>query len=216
MLGKHPRITVLLNILSVCVLVLGLATVVAAKKPRKKSKKQKETAEQMEARIRQENLERVILLSASAPAPAPRSDGLNGAASLNPGSAATSAPSSSGAQFVADEVRGPGLGTNVVATAGQLVISEFRVRGPSGANDEFIEVANNSGADHTVTALSGTGYGIAASDGVTRCSIPNGTVIPNKGHYLCVNNNATQGYSLASYPAGNGTTATGDATYTTD
>lgn len=102
---------------------------------------------------------------------------------------------------------------NVVATAGQLIISEFRVRGPNGANDEFIEIFNNSGADHTVDALSGSGYGIAASDGVTRCSIPNGTVIPNKGHYLCVN---SVGYSLASYPAGNGTTATGDATYTTD
>jgi hypothetical protein len=100
-----------------------------------------------------------------------------------------------------------------VATAGQLVISEFRVRGPNGLNDEFIEIANNSGADHTVAAFSGSGYGVAASDGTTRCSIPNGTVIPNRGHYLCVN---SVGYSLASYPAGNGTTATGDATYTTD
>jgi hypothetical protein len=99
------------------------------------------------------------------------------------------------------------------ATAGQLVISEFRVRGPNGANDEFVEIYNNSGADHTVTAASGTGYGVAASDGVTRCSIPNGTIVPNRGHYLCVN---SVGYSLASYPAGNGTTATGDATYTTD
>lgn len=102
---------------------------------------------------------------------------------------------------------------NITATSGQLIISEFRVRGPNGANDEFIEIFNASGADHTVDALSGTGYGVAASDGTTRCSIPNGTVIPNKGHYLCVN---SVGYSLASYPAGNGTTATGDATYTTD
>lgn len=100
-----------------------------------------------------------------------------------------------------------------VASAGQLVISEFRVRGANGMNDEFIEIQNVSGADHTVAALSGSGYGVAASDGTTRCSIPNGTVIPNKGHYLCVN---SVGYSLASYPAGNGTTATGDATYTTD
>lgn len=99
------------------------------------------------------------------------------------------------------------------ATAGQIIITEFRVRGPNGANDEFIELYNASGADHTVTAASGTGYGVAASDGTTRCSIPNGTVIPNRGHYLCVN---SVGYSLASYPAGNGTTATGDATYTTD
>ena len=102
---------------------------------------------------------------------------------------------------------------NLTATAGQLVFSDFRVRGPYGANDEFIEIFYNSGADHTVDALSGTGYGVAASNGVNRCSIPNGTVIPNRGHYLCVN---SVGYSLASYPAGNGTTATGDATYTTD
>src|SRR5262245_39040496 len=103
------------------------------------------------------------------------------------------------------------LGLAQVA-AGQLVISEFRVRGPNGANDEFIEIYNNSGADHTV-AGGGAGYAIAASNGVARCVIPNGTVIPNRGHYLCVN---SVGYSLASYPAGNGTTATGDATYTTD
>src|SRR5262245_50049516 len=92
------------------------------------------------------------------------------------------------------------LGFCQLTASAQLGISEFRLRGPSGAQDEFIEVANNSGADHTVAAASGTGYGIAASDGVTRCSIPNGTVIPNRGHYLCVNTGA---YSLASYPAGN-------------
>jgi hypothetical protein len=97
--------------------------------------------------------------------------------------------------------------------AGSLMISEFRLRGPSGAQDEFIEIYNDSGADHTVTAISGTGYGIAASDGVVRCTILNGTVIPARGHWLCVNS-AT--YSLGSYPAGNGTTATGDATFTTD
>lgn len=100
----------------------------------------------------------------------------------------------------------------VPAADAQLIISEFRVRGPNGANDEFIEIYNNSGADHTV-AGGGAGYGVAASNGVARCVIPNGTVIPNRGHYLCVN---SVGYSLASYPAGNGTTATGDATYTTD
>jgi hypothetical protein len=94
----------------------------------------------------------------------------------------------------------------------QIIISEFRLRGPNGANDEFIEVYNNSGADHTV-AGGGTGYAIAASNGVARCVIPNGTVIPNRGHWLCVN---SVGYSIASYPAGNGTTATGDGTYTTD
>ena len=119
--------------------------------------------------------------------------------------------------FVRTAIVTIGAGLALVASVepveAQLVISEFRVRGPNGANDEFIELYNNSGADHTVVASSGTGYGVAASDGTTRCSVPNGTVIPNRGHYLCVN---SVGYSLASYPAGNGTTATGDATYTTD
>src|SRR5204863_2427034 len=81
------------------------------------------------------------------------------------------------------------------------------------ANNEFVDIHNDSGASHTVAAISGTGYAVAASDGATRCTIPNGTVIPSRGHYLCVN---SVGYSLASYPAGNGTTATGDATYATD
>ncbi|MDF2692721.1 MAG: Lamin Tail Domain, partial [Labilithrix sp.] len=89
------------------------------------------------------------------------------------------------------------LGT-ATAHAQPLVISEFRYRGPNGANDEFIEIYNNSNQPHTVSSTSGTGYGIAASDGVTRFSIPNGTVIPARGHYLGVN---SVGYSLASYSA---------------
>jgi hypothetical protein len=97
-------------------------------------------------------------------------------------------------------------------TSATLIISEFRVRGPNGANDEFIEIYNNTFNNHVV-AGGGTGYAIAASDGVVRCVIPNGTAIPSRGYYLCAN---SVGYSLAAYPAGNGTTATGDATYTTD
>src|SRR5262249_44117232 len=100
-----------------------------------------------------------------------------------------------------------------VAAAGDLLISEFRLRGPNGPTDEFIEISNASFGDHIVAAASGSGYGIAASDGVTRCTIPNGTVIPQTGHFLCVNSG---GYSLGSYPAGSGTTPPGDATYTPD
>ena len=95
-----------------------------------------------------------------------------------------------------------------------LLISEFRFRGPNGANDEFVEIYNNSDTDHTVAASDGSsGYALVASDGNARFVIPNGTVIPARGHYLGVN---TIAYSIASYPAGNGTTATGDATFTTD
>lgn len=106
----------------------------------------------------------------------------------------------------------------VVRVTGQsgspLLISEFRVRGPNGANDEFVEIYNNSNSAHVVASSDGSsGYSIAASDGVARCVIPNGTVIPARGHFLCAN---TIGYSLASYPAGNGTTATPDASFTTN
>ena len=72
---------------------------------------------------------------------------------------------------------------------------------------EFVEIYDNSGADHTV-AGGGTGYALAASDGVARCVIPNGTVTPAGGHSLCANSIA---YSLPSDPSGNGTTATADA-----
>ena len=97
--------------------------------------------------------------------------------------------------------------------AGSLIISEFRLRGINGAQDEFIEIYNDSNSAHTVAPISGAGYAIAASDGVVRCTIPTGTVIPARGHWLCVNSTA---YGLGTYPAGSGTSATGDGTYTTD
>ena len=95
-----------------------------------------------------------------------------------------------------------------------LIISEFRLRGPNGANDEFIEIYNNTDSAHVVTASDGSsGYGVFASDGVMRFFIPNGTVIPARGHYLGAN---SAGYSLSNYPAGNSTTAIADATWTTN
>jgi Tol biopolymer transport system component len=98
--------------------------------------------------------------------------------------------------------------------SGALIISEFRLRGPNGASDEFVEIYNTTAAALTVaTAAGSSGFALVASDGVARFIIPNGTVIPARGHYLGVN---SVGYSLGSYPAGNSMTATGDATYTTD
>lgn len=95
---------------------------------------------------------------------------------------------------------------NTGAVTSPLIISEFRLRGPSGANDEFVEVYNNSDTSTTVASQVGSGFAIAASDAVVRCTIPNGTVVPGRGHFLCTNSVA---YSLGGY-------ATGDATYTTD
>src|SRR5262245_59246101 len=190
---KRPRITFLLSLLSVFVLILSLSTFVSAK-PRKKSKKRKETAEQRIARKNREAaLRQAILMSMSAA----QANAVNGAMDVNSGRdtnvRASAAPSGSLALFVPDPEASV---APITPAAGSLVISEFRLRGPSGANDEFIEIYNDSAVSHTVTAISGTGYAIAASDGAVRCTIPNATVIPARGHFLCVNSTA---YSLASY-----------------
>ncbi|HEX8284019.1 MAG TPA: hypothetical protein VF588_11720 [Pyrinomonadaceae bacterium] len=100
------------------------------------------------------------------------------------------------------------------AGAGELTISEFRLRGPGGAGDEFVEIYNASGSAHTVATADGSaGYAVAAQDGAVRCVVPNGTIIPARGHFLCAN---SSGYSLGGYPAGGATNATPDATYTAD
>lgn len=104
--------------------------------------------------------------------------------------------------------------------AGDILISEFRLSGPdpNGAANEFIEIYNNTDTPIAVsTTDDSSGWAVAASDGIVRFVIPNGTIIPARGHFLGVNSN---GYSLSSYPSGNDganpTTATGDATYTLD
>ena len=78
-----------------------------------------------------------------------------------------------------------------------LLISEFRLRGPNGPGDEFIEIYNNSDFSHTVNSVDGTssGYALVGSSNAvindnlpaTRFVIPNGTVIPARGHILATN-----------------------------
>jgi len=95
-------------------------------------------------------------------------------------------------------------------TAGQLVISEFRTNGPGGPNDEFVELYNTTAAPLVVQASDeSSGLGVVASDGNLRCTVPNGTVIPTNGHYLCVNNSGA-GSSPTISSSGP------DATFTTD
>ncbi|HKR14898.1 MAG TPA: Calx-beta domain-containing protein, partial [Pyrinomonadaceae bacterium] len=86
-----------------------------------------------------------------------------------------------------------------------LLISELRTNGPAGAGDDFVEIYNNSTSPHTVTSSDGSpGYGVfkmGASCSATPIllgTIPNGTVIPARGHYLLVGS----AYSLTSYTAG--------------
>ena len=87
---------------------------------------------------------------------------------------------------------------------GQVLISEARLRGPAGAQDEFIEIYNNTNSNIVVQALDASaGWTIAISNGQITgplFTIPNGTIIPARGHLLGANVN---GYSLAGYPSGN-------------
>ncbi|HJU41009.1 MAG TPA: Calx-beta domain-containing protein [Tahibacter sp.] len=91
------------------------------------------------------------------------------------------------------------------ANAATLVISEFRFRGPSGGNDEFIELYN---AGSTAVAIGGykirgsNGTGSAVSD---RATITAGATLNPGCHYL-LTNTGSSGYS--------GTVA-GDQSYTT-
>jgi hypothetical protein len=103
---------------------------------------------------------------------------------------------------------------SVPAAQGALIISEFRLRGTAGANDEFVEIYNKSGSAVTVTTNDKSlGWAVAASDGAPRFIIPAGVTIPARGHYLAANT-GTGGYSLSNY-GGTGA-ATPDITYNTD
>ncbi|HEY1402823.1 MAG TPA: hypothetical protein VGB05_01715, partial [Pyrinomonadaceae bacterium] len=101
---------------------------------------------------------------------------------------------------------------------GDLIISEFRLRGPNGENDEFIELYNKTNSPIIVNAFDGSaGFTLAAPDtgGVLTvlATIPGGATIPARGHYL-VANSSPGGYSLSNY--GGTDKAVPDATYTTN
>jgi predicted extracellular nuclease len=118
---------------------------------------------------------------------------------------------------------------------GSVIISEFRLDGPTdpnvvrpvtgGANapvtnapgtqennNEFVEVYNNTDSDITVSTTDGSaGWALVASDGVQRFMVPNGTIIPARGHYLGVNDD---GYTLVDY--GGTSAGGGDNLYAVD
>ncbi|HEY0172656.1 MAG TPA: Calx-beta domain-containing protein [Pyrinomonadaceae bacterium] len=100
------------------------------------------------------------------------------------------------------------------SAAGTVVISEFRLRGPEGAGDEFVEIYNNTDTDITVTdanfpacslqlitagPTTPCGWalldlqGAASTTPIPRFVVPVGTIIPARGHYLA----AGTGYSLS-------------------
>jgi hypothetical protein len=101
------------------------------------------------------------------------------------------------------------------------IISEFRTFGPTGTCDEFVEIYNQRSTPYTVQAADGSpGIAVAQSNGNVLFTIPNGTIIPARGHYLAVNNGGgacTGSFSGSAYPAGSpAATATGDNTLNED
>jgi hypothetical protein len=101
--------------------------------------------------------------------------------------------------------------------SGSFLISELRTSGPGGAGDDFVELYNNTNSPLTVAASDASaGYGVykmgadCNAGPVLIATIPNGTVIPARGHYLLVGS----AYSLANY-GGTGAAA-GNLTLTSD
>ncbi len=103
------------------------------------------------------------------------------------------------------------VGMVVVASAGAapdisttIVVSEFRTRGPAGANDEFVELFNLS-----PDAIDIGGWKIAGSNASggtsTRLTVAAGTILPGGCRFLATNG-ASSGYSGG---------VVGDQTYTT-
>ena len=86
-----------------------------------------------------------------------------------------------------------------------IVISEFRVHGTAGGNDEFVEIYNNGD-----TAVDISGYTLHGSNNAgtnsVRATVPANVILPGRAHYLFTNT-AANGYSLG--VPGNVTYATG-------
>ncbi|HKG60174.1 MAG TPA: Ig-like domain-containing protein [Pyrinomonadaceae bacterium] len=119
-------------------------------------------------------------------------------------------------------VDGTATGTILFAAQpGKILITELRTSGPAGAGDDFVEIYNNSDSAHTVDDGSGImdqahGYGLykmgadCNANPVLIGVIPNGTVIPARGHFLFVGST----YSLSNY--GGTEAASGDQVLTQD
>ncbi len=91
--------------------------------------------------------------------------------------------------------------------ARDIIISEYRLDGPNGGTDEFVELYNNTDLSVTVSAGDGSagwalvrGRDVSGSPALeTYHVIPAGTVIPARAHYLVTG----AAYGLANYGGAN-------------
>ncbi|MGH9945078.1 MAG: S8 family serine peptidase, partial [Pyrinomonadaceae bacterium] len=104
---------------------------------------------------------------------------------------------------------------------GSILISEFRIDGPNGPSDEFVEVYHRGDQPLNVATTDGSaGWSIVAGQSfdsnpnalTVLCTVPNGTRLPARGHFLCANvytdsGGTYRGYSLADYGGTNAAAA---------
>jgi hypothetical protein len=114
-----------------------------------------------------------------------------------PTATSTSTPTDTGTPTNTATATSTGIATNTStatstspASTSDVVISEFRTRGPGGASDEFIEIYNP-----TSTAVDISGWKINASNNAgaadTRATIPASTLLRSGQYYLVANNGYT-------------------------
>ena len=118
------------------------------------------------------------------------------------------------------------VNTSAPVTNGNLIINEFRLRGPQGVNDEFVELYNpGTSAVIVNTTDNSDGWALAFSANGTTVTgvtvIPNGTVIAPKSHFLIARNpdsanGPTLTYSLNGYPGTQVRGADSDVGYSID
>jgi hypothetical protein len=70
----------------------------------------------------------------------------------------------------------------------QMVISEFRSRGPNGATDEFVELYNPTGAAINIGSWSIRGSVDCGTTATTLAILPTNTILQAGQHYLLVSN----------------------------
>ena len=102
-----------------------------------------------------------------------------------------------------------GIATASASLGTPVVISEFRTRGPNGANDEFVEIYNNTDAPIVIGGYTLRGSNNAGTVSI-RATVPAGTTLPARSHYLFVNAAAgAPNVALANQTYGTGITDDG-------
>jgi hypothetical protein len=72
----------------------------------------------------------------------------------------------------------------VHGSAGGVVVSEFRFRGPAGANDEFVEIRNAGAVPVDISGWRLQVCAAASGTAATRLNVPADTMLDAAEHYL--------------------------------